>query len=271
MVYESMSYTEYAALPGWRWSHIKLLSRSPKHLKHALTVPDKDTTSRALLRAIHTLALEGREVYEEEVVVFTGATRRGKVWDAFRVCNLGKTILKVGEDVLVRATAEAVRNHPAVAELMAEGRPELSLTWVDEATGLPCKCRIDWLGPLGVLDLKTIGTTDEREVARMVARLQFAGQLAHYADGIGANGLEVPAAYIVAAEGKGAQDVAVFELDSGMPDGALYVGAESRRGLMAQLAECVASDEWPGRHETAQDLILPSWALIDDEITFGEE
>lgn len=269
MIKHGTTYAEYAALPGYRWTEIKALhDGSPLHVQHARTPhSDTDTASRAWLRAVHCLTLEP-ENFGREFSVFSDGTRRGKLYEAFLACNPGTTVLNPKEVASARATADAVRNHRTIGPLLAEGHPEVVVTWDDVLTGLPCKARIDWLGPSCLLDLKTLGTTNERQVARMTAANLYHGQLAHYAAGLAAHGIEVPA-FLVVAEGKPPHDVALFGLDPAGPDGALHVGARLRDRLLARIAECERSGHWPGRHDGAQELLLPAYALDDiaEEIT----
>lgn len=273
-ILHGLTYQQYADLPGWNWGLISEMEKSPAHVHYKRHHRDEGSTaSRDLLRAIHCLVLEGAEVFEEQFSVFDGMVRRGKAWTEHQEANPGKTHLKAMERDQVVATAWAIREHPACRDLLAVGHGEVSITWKDEATGLDCKGRIDWLNPGAILDLKTIGTTDEREVAKRVAANRWHGQLAHYTEGLKANGLPSLPAFIVAAEGKGPQDVAVFEVDPGAPDGALYVGLQLRKRLMQRIAECVELGHWPGRHATAQALCLPPYALIDagEEFEWSEE
>lgn len=270
-LFYDLPFAEYCKIDAWNWSAIKLLENgSPKHALHARTHPSDDTAARGMLRAIHCLTLELHR-FNEQFAVFDGH-RRGKVFDAFAAENAGKTLLNPAEHAQAVATSWAIAAHEPARRLLSEGRPEVTVTWTDEATGLPCKGRIDWLGPNGIVDLKTLGTTNERQIGRLVASNLYHGQLAHYCAGLAANGINVPA-YLVVAEGKGAQDVAVFHVDDGEPAGALCVGRKMRDKLMKRLAEAVRDNAWVGRHPTEQLLSLPLWAYDDamDDLVIPEE
>ena len=272
-IHHDLTHAEYDGLPGWRWSHIKLLADgSPRAVQHALTAEDADTPSRVWFRAVHAAVLEPHR-FDSMFVAYEG--RRDKRTEAYRAFleeHDGKSILTPGDIDSARATADAIRSHPVVRDLLAEGSPEVSVTWDDPLTGLPCKGRLDWLGRAGIVDLKTCGTVHERAVASLAARNLWHGQLAHYAAGIEANtGARLPC-FVIAAEGKGAQDVAVYQLDRGIPDGALHVGAGVRSELLRKLKTCVDLNHWPGRHEGCVPLDLPSYAIPDvsGDITFGD-
>lgn len=269
-IIHGMPFENYQALEAWNWGTISEIEKSPKHVKYKRTHRDEgDTADRTKLRAIHCYVFEGREAFDERYPVFEGMRRQGKAWTEFEEAHPGREILKRTEADEAVTAALAILEHPEIASLLSVGHGEVTITWTDEATGLPCKGRIDWLAPGAFADLKTIGTTHERIVAGRVAQNLWYGQVAHYEAGLAANGLEDLIAYIIAAEGKGANDVALFELTPGMPDGALHVGRRLRRKYMEQLAQCVRLNHWPGRHEKAIPLCLPSYALDGDvmEIT----
>lgn len=268
MIHHNLTFAEYAALPGWSWSVIKHAALSPLAVQYARTHPGKDTATRAKLRAVHALVLEPHR-FADEFSVYDGI-RRGKAYDAHREQHPRTAVLNPSEMDEIRAAADAIHRHPAVARLLAEGQGEVSVTWTDRATGLPCKGRIDWLNPKrGFVDLKTSGTVHERRVGALSVRNQWHGQLAHYADGLRANGIDLPA-WLITAEGKDANDVAVWEVDDGVPDGGLHIGATIRAEYLAIIARCVAEDDWPGRHPHPQPLTLPTYALLDPEISADE-
>ena len=242
-----ISYDEYAALPGLRWSTLKHMRDSPLHLQHALNNPRPDTTDLQILRAIHASVLEGVQDY----VVYAGS-RRGKVWTTFKDAHPGLVILRESEHERVVATTKAVHAHKGAASILSAGLPEVSIQWEGQ------KGRLDWLDPeRGIIaDLKTLGTTDPRAVARMVAQYGYHGQMAHYEAAARAMGVDVRRRYLIVAEGNGAHDVAVFDLD----DATMRAGHLLRDRLLEQYRESEASGVWPGRLPEIEPFALPGWA-----------
>jgi exodeoxyribonuclease VIII len=251
-----LRFKDYIEIEAENWSTIKSLAKSPLQYLYDKTHRREDTVGLACGRAIHTAVLEP-EKFESEYIVFPGKTRRGKEWDAFKEEHAGKaTILKANERDDALAAAEAVKRHPDVAAFMKDGVSEQSFKWVDDATGLTCKCRVDWIG--GVLfDLKSTGDIHERKFGNIAARLMYHGQIAMYADGAGHAG----PVYIVAVEGDAPHDVSVFEVTAD----ALYAGRELYQGFLKQIVECRAAGAWPGRHTKIVDLELPRYVFEDDE------
>lgn len=252
-------FDRYRALDAVNWSRLKNMRDSPLAYHHALTAPDNDTPARLLGRATHTLTLEPA-LFDEEYAVFEGERRAGPEWKAFQAANVGREILKAGELDGARTMAAAVRSHPLVRPYLDGAAFEQSIRWVDGATGLGCKARVDWLVGNVLGDLKTTNTIDGRRFGNLAARMGYHCQLAHYRNGLRANGIEINETVIIAVESDAPYDVGVFVVD----EDAMQAGAEEVATLMGRLAECIATDRWPGRYDEQQALQLPFYVFADD-------
>lgn len=112
----------------------------------------------------HTLILEPEKV-EEEFAFFEGATKRGKVWDAFKKENEGKIILGGTQTQLCNnmfnafneATIKKGDKTIYVKDLYKGGIPELTVATLLD--GLPIKARYDYDREkgeyAGIQDIKT--------------------------------------------------------------------------------------------------------------------
>lgn len=254
-----MNFGEYASIQAVHWSGLKHIRHSPMRYQHRLRNPIEDNNRLALGRGAHTAVLEPDKLLTE-YALFRGKIRRGKEWDAFKAQHAEDTILKIEEYERVLAIRDSVRKHPEAKKLLAEGTAEKTITWTDPDTGLPCKCRIDWLCG-AVVDLKSTSDVDAQKFAAVVARMLYHAQLAFYVDGVrAATGVELPAIFI-AVEVDAPHDVAVFELG----DDELQAGREEYQGLLRQVAICRQTKSWPGKYPDKQILRLPSWSFIDEE------
>jgi hypothetical protein len=122
-------YDTYRALEGVNMSRLKEIRRSPKHYKHALTAPDKETKPLRLGTAAHCAVLEP-ERYEQTYAVWGERTeggrlrpRNGKDYDAFCRHHEGKTILTVDEHADAIAIQAAVRGDATAMALPRTRRP----------------------------------------------------------------------------------------------------------------------------------------------------
>lgn len=255
--------SEYAGLDAVNWSSLKHLRESPARYFHRKQHREPDSDTFRFGRAVHTAVFEP-DRFPLEYVVWTGPRRAGKEWEAFSAAVGDRTILTVDQYQRALDIRDAVRAHPLVAPYLREGMAEHTLTWTDDATGLRCKGRLDWISTSisAVLDLKTTRDIGARAFGMSAARLGYHNQLAFYRAGVMANDILLdPACVIVAVEHEAPHEVAVYHLDMN----ALACGEEENAALLSQLKTCLESNTWPGRYSEEQDLSLPHWLFGDDE------
>jgi PDDEXK-like domain of unknown function (DUF3799)/SAP domain len=86
----------------------------------------------------------------------------------------------------VRQAAASISLNPHLARAFQGGIPEVSIFWIDEC-GIPCKCRLDWLKPRTIVDIKKCANIRERpfDVAVLLAIAEYRYDLSarHYLDG----------------------------------------------------------------------------------------
>lgn len=70
------------------------------------------------------------------------------------------------------------------AAMLSGGHPEVTILWIDEETGAPCKARIDYMHHHGMLDLKTYAAPDDdaplAAFLRQISRYAYELQAIHY-------------------------------------------------------------------------------------------
>ena len=249
-----MSYDYIKAV---NFSTLKYLATSPLLYRWMIDHPAARKPAYVIGGAIHCAVLEPGQ-FDSRYAVFDG-TRRGKAWDEWQLENPGKESLKPNELASIQAAAKAVHGHRVAAGVLLGGRVEEPVTWIDSATGLACKGRIDYIRPDCVVDLKSARDVAPRRFARAAAEYLYHGQLAWYHDGAIAAG-KVPAnaqpPYCVAVQSDEPYDVAVYQIN--LID--LDVGRQLCRDLLRKLVECAAADYWPGVAPDLLALDLPAWA-----------
>lgn len=253
-----------------RHSRLKLIGRSPAHYRYGIEHGLEDTLPMRLGRAVHLLLLGG----VPQLIVFQGAQRRGKAWDAFKELypsssdgEQGYEILLEKELATAEAMASAVRLHPDAMRLL-EGEHELKLEWT--LAGRKCTARLDVAGDGFVTDLKSAVDAKPERFQQVSIGMGYYSQLAWYLDG--AAQVLAPRsfdrAFIVSVESKPPHVVTPYEISPN----ALEFGRKTARLWFEQLLVCEASDTWPGyldgigrldvaMEEDGLDLLLPE----DDE------
>jgi hypothetical protein len=160
------------------------------------------------------------------------------------------------DDDRALALAKAVRDHPLAAAILSEGEPEKSIYWVDEATGVTCRGRVDWLRDNALVDVKTTLDASPAAFAKSCANYGYDQQADWYPAGIEAiTGKRLPFLFI-AVEKEPPHLVAVYQLDAD----ALDRGARRNRQALDLYAECESSGIWPAYSEDIETLSLPRWA-----------
>ncbi|MCI4045098.1 PD-(D/E)XK nuclease-like domain-containing protein [Streptomyces sp. TRM75563] len=189
------------------------------------------------------------------------------------VAAAGGVALLADEYDQVHAMADAIRRHPVASALFApdSGRPEVSVFWDDERSGVRRRARFDWLpnpsaGRLIIPDYKTCRSAEPGALAKAVHEYGYHQQADWYQKGARAAQLggEDTASVFVCQEKTAPYLVTVFEPDMT----ALRIGAAKNRRAIETYARCVETGHWPGYTDEIAYLSLPVWAEIRDTETY---
>lgn len=246
---------DYDSIPGVRYSHLKYLYVSALHYRNAVEGKRKQTSAMSLGTAVHAATLEP-ERFKRDFLVFPGAVRRGKEWEAWRDAHADAVNITAKEQALALQIATSVRSHKDAAPLLVEGLAEEVVTWTDPPTGIPCKGRLDWVTRNTVVGLKTARSISMRAFGRQAMDLLYPLQWAMYADAVAAKIGRQPAMVEIVVENREPYDVAVYRIE----DDVLNIGRALFRELMEKLQRCRATDKWPGIGDEVRALQLPDWA-----------
>ena len=138
---------------------------------------------------------------------------------------------------LAHCMADAVRQHPEAAEILAAGRTEVSISWIDthfvpngHGRGFLCKGRLDWIAPelpkwwqtgvMGsrdcgvIIDLKTGKDASADYFSRWCADNGYHIQCAMYADGWALTTGDFPPVGFIVVEKKPPHNVSVLPIDT---------------------------------------------------------
>jgi len=186
----------------------------------------------------------------------------------------GKVPVLLSEYEQCAAMAASVRSNPTAADLLADGKPEQTLTWTD-STGVPMRARVDWLPNarpgrrFTAVDLKTTGgSAHPTEFARAAAKFNYCMQARHYLDGIKACGLDDdPAFVLVVVETSAPYLVSLVQFT----DEDLQIGAEKIAAAVQIYRGCIESGSWPGYGEEIATIEMPAWYRMDHERDVIEE
>jgi len=247
------------------------LERSPWHywsLHLAPGRPAREATPQMQAGTLAHCAILEPQALDARYVVGPDVDHRTKAWKEWlATLPPGREAIDAAQLATAQAQAKAVRAHPELARALSDGRAEVSARWVDEATGVVCRCRPDWVWPVDafgvvLVDVKTCPDASPRGFARSVAQWRYHVQAALYSDGFeAASGLQVHAFVFAAIENKYPFGVAAYTL----LDEDLERGRRAYRRNLAIYAECRRTDTWPGYPGTVQEIGLPRWATFEGD------
>jgi len=263
-----MDNAAYHAHPAVSKSHLDLVARSPLHywaryidLKREVPEP---TPAMRIGTALHTLVLE-QDQFEERYITAPQVDRRTKVgkeaWAEFEAEAGDRELIAADDRAQISRMAEAVWAHPAAAALLHwEGKAETTHMWTDEATGLACKCRPDWLTNDGrlIVDLKTTEDASPAGFRKSIGAYRYHVQASWYLDGVqAATGCRPEQFLFLCVEKKPPYAVAVYAAAPVI----VTIGAETAARDLDVLATCKQAGAWPGYSDQIEAISLPGWMM----------
>lgn len=265
-LFEDISSEDYHAGDGVSSSQLKAVGDS---LADYLWPKRRETSAMALGTAAHLAILEP-DVFEKSVVVRPKSDRRTKEGKAEYQAFLDQhekgletgALIELTQDVRDHALSlrDAVMGHPIAAQLFTDGRPEVSGYWVDEATGILCKCRPDWLRDDGMeVSLKTARDASDKGFQRDAHAYGYHLSTAYYRDGLDILGVTTqPTAFvIVETDDPRPERVRVMIMD----DHFVELGRQKYRAALDRLATHRAEPgQWAGYPLEITTLDAPKWA-----------
>jgi hypothetical protein len=184
-IYYDVNFEDYKKIDAVNASFIKRFASCPA----SVNIQIEQTRNMIIGSAIHALTLEGREVYQSQYATAPQCDRRTKegkaIYADFEASAPGKTVITIDEEEIIRGCYSSLMAHSNARKLLdeSEGQPEVTLMWIDEETGLPCKARLDRLPDPSkglVIDLKSTSDASKKGFVRQICNLSYDLQAAHY-------------------------------------------------------------------------------------------
>lgn len=205
-----------------------------------------------------------------EVVVVDALDWRGKEAREARIAayERGAVPLLATDAAVVEAMTAAVHAHDTAPHLFSGGASEVSAFWTDEATGVKCKARFDYLPEkqagrrLIVPDLKSAVSADPGEFSRAAARYGYVMQQIHYSSALQHLGVDPDPAFVFVVVEKDPPYLVNVGQFVEVADIAATAAALDK--ALRIYRDCLAADTWPG-WSGVTSLSLPTWHLYELE------
>lgn len=212
-------------------------------------IDDEDRPAYLIGRALHTLALEGREKFEAEYAV--GGPLNPKTGEVFGPTTKAfaewaeaqqKAVLTLSQFDLIENMAEGVRGNGLAIDLLSEGIPEGVVR--AEYCGIPCQIRMDFFDPhRGIVDLKTCDDLTWFEAD--ARRFGYAHQMAFYRAVLGQVIAVLMPVFMIGVEKKPPYRCGVWKIN----DDTLHQARMENEAAIERLKRCGATGAWPTGYE----------------------
>jgi len=239
--------------------------------------PDSDCLN--IGNAVHTLALEPK-LFHERFYVIKDGIRRDKRTEAYKEilaeAENRKLITHNDFKDIQGMAASLASNKWALALLQDSGKIEPSIFWTDEETGLPLRCRPDFMREDGlIVDLKTGHSAEPQSFFRTAWNCGYDMSAAMTSEGYRALTGKMPDNYVyLVVEKEPPYIIEAYDsfrpCDSGDPAHLTYydAGAHRFRSALNHYQECVRTNSWPSYSGKITPMKVPYYGLKKLE---GEE
>lgn len=213
----------------------------------------------------HTLTLGSGP----QPILFPGTGKNPEAWqkedDKAAVLKLraeGKVPLRPKDWATAHAMRDAVRQHPIALVLLLAGRPERTLIWHDQATGVLCRAKADWLRGDGIVDLKSAEAADTEALSKASYNHGYAIQAPFYLRGFRDCFPGVtPFFTFITVEKTPPYLVHVNQLS----ERAMAWGDRRSAEALEIYRDCTAAGVWPGYPtDEITDIDLPAWVRTEE-------
>lgn len=281
-----ISNAEYHASAGISRSGIKEFKKCPKKFWHRYLNPDyvaKEATAQMDLgTAFHAMVLEpekfdreyvvkmekppklpelpkvaavGKEAYAKaKVALAAEKAKRADAIKSFKAFALGKTAISKSDLDELKLMKKALMEDKDCLKAIEGARYEQSIYWVDEDTGLLCKCRPDiWHNNL-IVDLKTTKDASYFAFQRDFYNEGYHIQLGMIHLALKSIGIHMENFMDLAIEKEVPYCSAIFECDQS----AIQHGIDEFKESLIGIKQCMAKNYWPSY--APSHISKPTWA-----------
>lgn len=161
------------------------------------------------------------------------------------------------------AMRESILAHKTARLVIENGKPEVTLYWIDPVTGLQCRARADWWSEelAFAMDLKSCEDASPFAFSRTIVNWEYHVQHCFYADGFRALGAPLDNFLMLPCEKEPPYACAVRHIDAAAEERGFQLLSKS----METLARCVESGRWPAYSENIEQTSLPGYAFYDKD------
>jgi len=285
--YEGMSMADYLAIQAMSASGIELIRRSPAHFIDAQRNPKDETPAMKEGTALHLALLEPHLFVDRYISL--GRCEAIKKTDNQRCSNQGSIYrdgcsfcgthdpfkgepMDAGIEVMsaealtrIEGMRASVMAHPDASQFFrGKGCSELVGVWIDRATGVLCKIRLDRKIDRAEhihADIKTTNDASLKAFTRRVGQLGYHRKAAWYRRGMAELDRPANASVLIAVENPRPHGCVTYLLD----ETDIKVAGQEIDGCLATYRECLDTGKWSGYTTGLRHLKVAPWDLPEQQ------
>ncbi len=254
---DPLDYHRLEACSAWR---LMRLGRSPAHLRTSLEEPF-EMSDKQVYREAMRMATFAPDRFDQRYHTLPEGinlrTNAGKAQRDALYAEVGQeNVLKADDYEKCLRVAEAVRNHPVIARLLADAHPLLTVCFHYE--GVYCKSRLDAWNPDAeiIFDLRITGDASKGEFQKQIWNFNYHRTAAFQQLSLTMEGFVTQRVFFIAAESFPPYGVRVYEIEGT----AIRAGHRQNQDLIEEYANCLETGHWPLYTDRVDKIDLPSWA-----------
>ena len=239
--------------PGLSCSNLKAIDESAAYYQWTLKNPMEWSKQMRLGDALHAKILEP-STFSQNVIV-AGKSGNTKAHQDAKKDHPDKNVITEA-DFEEMLKASDLLNSKEFARKILSGYHEYAFYWIDEETGILCKCKPDSLHPMGFIgDLKWSSAKDEDHWMTISESFKYQMQNAWYLDGVAEalkqsgqviDGLMIPKKfYFVVVLSSDKIDVMYVQF----PEDFVEDGRARCRQALRVYKRCIEENYWPTKFE----------------------
>jgi hypothetical protein len=268
----AMTMADYRDLPSVNHSRLRRLAESPWHYQNP-PAPKKPSADLTFGTWFHSLLLEPAEFVLRYSPAPEGNKNSNAYKDAVKLLEAqGQEPIGADDRLRLQHMRDTVLSDPYVAPLFMSGKPEQTLLFTDQDTGLACKVRLDWISnhfPGVLVDLKTTRSANPKALRKSCWEYGYHTQAAFYSLAWEVIYGQAPEAFLFVFVEKpdDPQDTPLppqlYELDKEF----FKAGQTQIHQWLNLLNDCIkqyGDKPWPHYTTGLSTLTAPAWAKLGD-------
>lgn len=226
---------------------------------------EETTTAMRFGLAVHMALLEPT-LFNHQFVIspeFKGIGMKAKKEEWLSTLKEDAIVLTETEYRHLQGMIESVLKHSDAYTILKNGKPEITGYYRDEATGLRCKIRPDFLhlDLMALVDVKTCQDISMKQFSKTIWERRYDFQMAMYCEGVRLiTGKTVEYPLYIALEKHPPYECGVYIADAPL----LEKGMKDYRRALDLLLQCIEGNQWLPYQEKVQSISLPFWAFSNE-------